>query len=61
MTWGTLYFYYECEECKKKFKYSFDEFSKYGEDFGKCPNCNIEGKLLKDGPIENDDLEYEEV
>lgn len=61
MTWGSLYFYYECENCKKKYKYSFNELSEYGEDFGKCPDCKTEGKLIKDGAITKDDLEYQEI
>ncbi|MCY7009244.1 hypothetical protein PKF05_00035 [Fusobacterium simiae] len=61
MTWGPIYFYYQCPKCKKLFKYSFDLAYEFEEDFGKCPLCKIMGVYIKDGPRALDDLLYEEV
>lgn len=61
MSWGALYFYYECERCGKKYKYAIDMISEYKEEFGKCPECGNKGKLVKEGARTLDDLEYEEV
>lgn len=61
MTWGSLYFYYECPVCKKLFKYSLNDLGHYGEEFGKCPICSAEGVFIKEGAITKDDLDYEEV
>lgn len=61
MSWGTLYFYYECPHCGKLFKYSIDAMYQGDNDFGKCPNCKTMGKFIKDGAVTLDDFLYEEV
>ncbi len=61
MTWGALYFYYKCPQCDKMFKYASDLIAEFGNDFGNCPACNVMGTLIKEGPIDKDDLLYEEV
>lgn len=61
MTWGVFFMYYECPECGWRFKYDIQLISKKGDDFGKCPNCNAVGRFIKDGAIDTDDSDYEEV
>ncbi len=61
MSWGALYLYYQCPECGKKFKYATDVMTEYGEDFGKCPNCEIMGTYITEGARIPTDLEYEDM
>jgi DNA polymerase III, alpha subunit (gram-positive type) len=61
LTYGALYWYYECPSCKKKFKYATDLFVEFGDDFGKCPACDTPGTFLKEGAISVDDIDFEEV
>lgn len=61
MTWGAFYMYYQCPQCGKKFKYAIDLLNEMGDQFGKCPICNIEGTFIKEGPNTPDSLEYEET
>ncbi|SDB19426.1 excinuclease ATPase subunit [Eubacterium oxidoreducens] len=61
MTYGALYWYYECPKCGKKFKYATDLFALFGDDFGHCPKCDEPGTFLKEGAIQKDDNEFEEV
>ncbi|MBE5969703.1 MAG: excinuclease ATPase subunit [Lachnospiraceae bacterium] len=60
MTYGCLWWYYECPNCGHKFKYGTDQFEEFGEDFGKCPKCSTPGKFEKEGAIMPDDKLYEE-
>jgi DNA-directed RNA polymerase subunit RPC12/RpoP len=58
MSWGTLWMFYECPKCGKKFKYSIEAMS--DECFGKCPVCNEDGKLVGEGKSSPCDInEYE--
>jgi transcription initiation factor IIE alpha subunit len=44
MTWGAYWMFYECPQCKTKFK---SETGLILEDnFGKCPKCKTEGVLV---------------
>lgn len=61
MTWGAFYMYYECPECGKKFKSEEGLIADLGEKFGKCPVCGTLGKLVHEGAIPKDDLEFEEI
>ncbi|GHU61975.1 hypothetical protein AGMMS49983_02630 [Clostridia bacterium] len=61
MTWGTLFFYYECPDCGQKFKYDFSRNDEFGADFGACPACGVSGAYIGDGPRRPDDLDYPEV
>ena len=61
MSWGALYFYYKCPECGKLFKYAIDLIPEFGDDFGKCPDCQVMGTFVKAGARTKDDLLYEEV
>ncbi len=61
MSWGALYFYYKCPECGKLFKYATDLMAEFGDDFGRCPECDAMGTYLKEGARTLDDLLYEEV
>ena len=61
MTWGTLFFYYECPVCGKKYKYDFSRNDEFGNSFGDCPNCKVPGKYVDDGARRPDDLDYPEV
>ena len=61
MTWGALYMYYKCPECGKQFKYATDLIPEFGDEFGCCPVCGTPGTYIKEGAVQPDDLEYEEV
>ena len=61
MSWGALYMYYRCPECGKLFKYATDLIAEFGDDFGKCPSCEVMGTYLKEGARIPEDLDYEEV
>lgn len=61
MTWGAFYMYYQCPQCAKKFKFAIDLLDEAGERFGKCPDCNVEGTFIKEGPNTEDSLDYEEI
>jgi hypothetical protein len=61
MTWGTLFFYYECPACGQKFKYDFSRNDEFGVDFGACPACGVPGTYVDDGPRRSDDADYPEV
>ena len=61
MSWGALYFYYKCPECGKLFKYAIDLIPEFGDDFGKCPDCQGMGTFVKEGASTKDDFLYEEV
>ncbi len=61
MSWGPCFMYYRCPECGKKFKYAVDMIPVFGAEFGFCPVCEVEGKLLYDGARTPDDAEYFEV
>ena len=54
-------FYYHCPKCGKKFSYSLDLMTAFGDDFGKCPDCGTEGIYEMDGARTPNDREYEEV
>ena len=43
MTWGTYYFFYECPQCGKKYRYELEGSS--NETFGLCPDCRVMGRL----------------
>lgn len=61
MTWGAMYMCYECPKCGKKFRSAIDLIADLGEDFGKCPKCGTEGRLIQEGPISKDIMKFEEV
>lgn len=61
MTWGALYMYYKCPKCGKQFKYATDLMAEFGNEFGCCPVCGAAGTYVKEGAVQPDDLEYEEV
>ena len=44
MTWGTYYFFYECPQCGKKYRYELEGSS--NEEFGLCPDCHVMGKFV---------------
>lgn len=44
MTWGPYYFFYNCPNCGKKYRWSIDEMD-YRE-FSHCPNCQTPGELV---------------
>ena len=41
MTWGTYYFFYECPQCGKKYRYELEGSA--DEEFGFCPECHVMG------------------
>ena len=53
--------YYRCESCGEKFKYAVDMIPVFGESFGCCPKCGIQGTLVKEGAAAPDDSDYPEV
>ena len=53
--------YYKCPECGKQFKYATDLIPEFGDEFGCCPVCGTPGTYIKEGAVQPDDLEYEEV
>ncbi len=61
MTWGALYFYYKCSKCGKLYKYATDLIPEYGEEFGLCPDCHMQGEFITEGARIPEDLQYEEV
>ncbi len=61
MTWGAQYMCYICEKCGKKYRYAIDLIGDYGADFGKCPVCGSEGKLVCEGPVSVETQQYEDV
>ena len=44
-----------------QFKYGLDLISEFGEEFGKCPKCHVDGVYEKDGARTLDDYDYTEV
>lgn len=61
MSWGPCFMYYRCESCGAKFKYAVDMIPVFGESFGCCPKCGIQGTLVKEGAAAPDDSDYPEV
>ncbi len=61
MSYGALFWYYECPKCGKKFKYATDQFTEYGDEFGNCPACGEKGKFLQEGAVMPNDKEFEEM
>ena len=61
MTWGVSFMYYHCPQCGMKFKYALDLIPQFGDDFGKCPECDVQGVYEKDGARTLDDFDYTEV
>lgn len=61
MTWGPCFMYYRCAVCGKRFKYDVDMIPVFGKQFGKCPQCQGKGILVKEGARDTDDAAYEEV
>jgi len=53
--------YYHCPNCGKKFKYDTGLIAQFGEDFGKCPDCRVEGVYEFDGARGPQDAEYPEI
>ena len=62
MTWGDYFFFYECPECGKKYRYPIDLMS--DPDYGACPDCHGMGKFggetkdIKQGETKFSDYEY---
>ena len=48
MSWGPCFLYYRCPQCGKKFKYATDLIPEFGDDFGKCPACIFNRKIISD-------------
>ena len=44
MTWGTYYFFYECPQCGKKYRYELEGSA--DEEFGFCPECHVMGTFV---------------
>ena len=44
MTWGTYYFFYQCQQCGKKYRYELEGSS--DEEFGYCPDCHVMGTFV---------------
>ncbi len=44
MSWGTYYMFYNCPQCKKKYRWSLDDVN--DTTFGECPACHIQGTLV---------------
>ena len=61
MTWGAQYMCYECKKCGKKYKYAVDLIGDFGEEYGLCPVCGSEGKLVFEGPVSPETSAFEEV
>lgn len=61
MSWGPCMMYYHCPQCGKKFSYATDLMVQFGGDFGKCPDCHVDGVYEKDGARTLDDKDYTEV
>ncbi len=61
MTWGPCFMYYHCPQCGKKFKYDVSMIPDFGDDFGKCPDCKVDGKYEFDGARVPNDCEYPEI
>ncbi len=61
MSWGSCFFYYHCAQCGKRFKYAVEDIALFGEVFGRCPRCGIDGRYEQDGARIPLDLQYEEV
>jgi len=53
--------YYRCPRCGRKFKSATDLIPVLGGNFGCCPDCGIEGTLVKEGACAPDDADYEEI
>ena len=52
---------YECKKCGKKYKYAVDLIGDFGEEYGLCPVCGSEGKLVFEGPVSPETSAFEEV
>lgn len=61
MSWGVSFMYYHCAQCGLKFKYALDLISQFGDEFGQCPNCKLQGVYEKDGARTPDDSSYTEI
>ena len=48
MTWGTYYFFYECPQCGKKYRYELEGSA--DEEFGFCPECHVMGTFVGETP-----------
>ena len=63
MSWGAYYMFYDCPQCKKKYRWSLDDIN--DTDFSNCPVCHIPGEFagetkdMKQG--ENKFGDYEDV
>ena len=44
MPWGTYYFFYECPQCGKKYRYELEGSA--DEEFGFCPECHVMGTFV---------------
>lgn len=62
MTWGTYYFFYDCPNCGKHYRWCTEVLS--DEEFGECPACHTAGtfvgetKDLKQGETRFDHYEF---
>lgn len=43
MTWGPYFFFYECPECGKKYRWPLEDMNE--DEFSRCPSCNAVGTL----------------
>lgn len=44
MSWGTYWMFYACPDCGSRFRW--DMCTVTNPDFGRCPNCGVEGVLV---------------
>jgi len=44
MTWGPYFFFYECPECERKYRWALEDMNE--SEFAECPGCHKPGTLL---------------
>ncbi len=44
MSWGAYWMFYQCQECKLKFRWELANIDSIS--FGQCPQCNEAGILV---------------
>ncbi len=60
MSWGTLWFYYVCPQCGKRFKADLTDMGR--PEFGACPCCGAAGTWVGETSAPPEEPEsYEEV
>lgn len=63
MSWGAYYFFYDCPQCGKKYRWLVEDMT--DPKFAQCPACHVEGKLVGETKnVQQGDttyLDYEDV